>query len=123
MQNLLDALICKLHAAGVGTTIKKTPVLTSEDVNQLWALKVLDPETPQGLLRTVFFLNGKNFCLRRGSEHRDSSQSQFREEVVDVNRKHLVRYMYTEYVSKNHVRGLKQIRQENRSYINTRAKT
>ena len=47
LRNLLDALYRKLHAAEIGTTIKKTPVLTSEDENQLWALEVLDPETAQ----------------------------------------------------------------------------
>ena len=40
--------------------------------------------------------------------------SQFHHEVVGVNGQHLVRYMYTEYVSKNHVGGLKRIRQENK---------
>ena len=104
----------KLHAAGIGITIKKTPVLTSEDENQLWALKILGPETPQGVLRTVFFLNGKNFCLRGGSEHWDLKLSQFCQEVVGNNGKQLVRSTYTEYVSRNHVVGLKQIRQENK---------
>ena len=114
LQNLLDALYRKLHAAGIGTTSKKTPVLTIDDENQLWASKVLDPDTPEGLLKAVFFLNGKNFCLRGGDEHRNLKLSQLVREVVKVEERHLVRYKYTEFVSKNHVGGLKQIRQENK---------
>ena len=59
LQNLLDALYCKLHAAGINTI----HALTSEDENQFLALKDLDPEVPQGLLRTIFFLNGENAVL------------------------------------------------------------
>jgi hypothetical protein len=109
LQNLLDALYRKLHAAGVGTTSKKTPVLTMEDEKHLWESKALNPDTPEGLLRSVFFLNGKNFCLRGGAEHRDLKLSQLAREVVKVDGKPIVRYTYTEFVSKNHVGGLKQM--------------
>ena len=44
-------------------------------------------------------------------EHRELKLSQFRREVVPVDGKHLVRYTYTEYVSKNRSGGLKQIKQ------------
>ena len=115
LRNLLDALYRKLHAAGVGTSTKRTPVLTADDEDKLWSSKVLDPDTPQGLLNCVFFLNGKNFCLRGGSEHRDLKMSQLAREVVTLDGKPLVRYMYTEYVSKNHAGGLKQIRQDNKT--------
>ena len=84
MLNLLDALYWMLRAAGICITIKKTLVLTSEDENQLQAIEGLDPETPQGLLRTVFFPNGKNFCLRGRSEHWDLNLSQFHQEVSTV---------------------------------------
>lgn len=61
----------------------------------------------------MFFLNGKNFCLRGGVEHRELKLSQFSREVIEVDGKNLDRYTYTEYVSKNRSRGLKQIRQGN----------
>ena len=49
LRNVLDNLFCKLHSEGVGTSLKKTPVLDNDDEEQLWRSGVLDPETPQGL--------------------------------------------------------------------------
>ena len=115
LKNLLDALFRKLHSAGVGTTVKRTPVLLQSDEEKLWSCGVLNPDTPQGLLNCVFFLNGKNFCLRGGVEHRELKLSQFTREVVLAEGKHLVRYTYTEYVSKNRSGGLKQIQQGNKT--------
>lgn len=111
----MDVLFRKLHLAGVGTTVNKTPVLSQLDEDQLWASHVLDPDTPQGLLNCLFFLNGKNFCLRGGVEHRELKLSPFRREVVPVDGNGLVRYTYTEYVSKNRSGGLKQIKQGNKT--------
>ena len=65
LRNLLDALYRKLHSSGVGTSIKKTPVLTDEDEETLWTSGILDPETPQGLLNCVFFKR-KKFLSQRG---------------------------------------------------------
>lgn len=59
---------------------------------------VLNPETPQGLLNCVFFLNGKNFCLRGGAEHRDLKISQLQWEVVKLRGKSVVCYTYTEHI-------------------------
>ena len=115
LRNLLDALFRKLHASGVGTTVKKTPVLSQSDEEKLWSTGVLDPSTPQGLLNCVFFLNGKNFCLRGGVEHRELKLSQFSREVLKVEGRHLVRYTYNEYVSKNRSGGLKQLKQGNKT--------
>ena len=40
------------------------------DEEKLWqAVVVLNPDNPKGLLNCVFFLNGRNFCLRGGVEH------------------------------------------------------
>ena len=71
LRKLLDALYRKLHSQGIGCSSKQTKVLTDEDEEKLWSTGVLDLETPQGLLNCVFFLNGKNFCLHGGAEHRD----------------------------------------------------
>ena len=78
LRNLLDTLYRKLHQAGVGTFTKRTPVLSPGDEDKRWALKLINPETPQGLLNCVLFLNGKNFCLRGCSEHHDLKLSQLR---------------------------------------------
>ena len=114
MKNLLDALYRKLHSEGVGCSSSKTEALTDIDEEKLWSTGVLNPDTPQGLLNCVFFLNGKNFCLRGGVEHRNLKPSQLSREVVKINGKSLVRYTYTEFVSKNRVGGLKQLKQENK---------
>ena len=114
LRNLLDSLYRKLHSAGIGTSVRKTEVLDDEDEEKLWASGVLNPDTPQGLLNCVFFLNGKNFCLRGGIEHRELKLSQFTREVVTVNGKKLVRYTYTECGSKNRSGGLKQLNQVNK---------
>ena len=62
MLKLVDALYCKLHFEGIGCSVNQTETLTDEDEEKLWQSGVLDPETPQGLLNCVFFLDGKNFA-------------------------------------------------------------
>ena len=49
---------------------KSTEFLTIEDEEN--RSQVLNPDTPQGLLNCVVFLNGKNFCLRVGQEHNEA---------------------------------------------------
>ena len=114
LRKLLDALYRKLHSQGIGCSSKQTEVMMDEDEEKLWNTGVLDPGTPQGLLNCVFILNGKNFCLRGGAEHRDLKISQLQREYAKFQGKPLVRYTYTEFVSKNRSGGLKQIRQSNK---------
>ena len=76
LRNLLHSLYQELHSAGIGTSVRKTEVLDDEDEEKLWASGVLNPDTPQALLNGVFFLNGKNFCLRGGIEHCELKLSQ-----------------------------------------------
>ena len=124
LRNLLDALYRKLHAAGIGTSSKKTAGLTTEDEDKLWASKVLDPETPQGLLNCVFFLNGKNFCLRGGSEHCDLKISQLAREVVNVDRKSLVRYIHIQNMSpKTKLKDLNRSDKRTKLYISMKVTT
>ena len=92
-------------------SINHTETLTDEDEEKLWQSGVLNPDTPQGLLNCVFFLNGKNFCLRGGAEHRDLKISQLKRPVVKLTGKYVVRYTYTQHVFKNRAGGLKQIKQ------------
>ena len=100
LKNLLDSLYRRLHSEGVGCSVKKTEALTDNDEDSLWTAGILDPHTAEGLLNCVFFLNGKNFCLRGGLEHQNLSPTQLQREVMAVWGKTLVRYTYTEYVFK-----------------------
>ena len=50
---------------------KSAEIFTKEDENLLWEAKVLGMESSKSLLCAVFFLNGKNLCLRGGEEHRN----------------------------------------------------
>ena len=55
LKNLCDSLFKKLHSKGIGTSLKATAVLSGDDEKKLWDTKVLNLETPTGLLRAVFF--------------------------------------------------------------------
>ena len=85
-----------------------------DEDKKLWQSGGLDPETPQGLL---YFLNGKNLCLRGGAEHCDLKISQLQRDVVQLRGKSVVRYTYTELVLKNRAGGLKQIKQAKNNRI------
>ena len=63
-------------------------------------------DSPQGLLNAVFFLNGRNFLLRDGSEHRELKLSQVKKNRSPKGRE---RYTYTELVSKNRRGGVGQL--------------
>ncbi len=62
---------------------------------------------PKALLQVVFYLNGKNFCLRGGQEHRNLKLSQ----IVKCTSPSL-HYLYLENSSKNNPRGLAHFKQE-----------
>ena len=66
---------------------------------------MLSTNTPQGLLNTVFFSNGKNFILRGGEEHRYLRISQ----IQNISPDGKVHYTYTENTSKNRSGGFNQL--------------
>ena len=70
--NVSDTYYMKLHSKGISAEVKRMPVLTIADEDKLWTTGVLSLDTPEGLLHTVFFYNGKNFCLSGGEEQRMS---------------------------------------------------
>ena len=41
-------------------------VITKDEKVQLWGKGPLGTNSPKALFRAVFFLNGRNFCLRGG---------------------------------------------------------
>ena len=59
-----------------------------ENKEKLWESGQLVTSTPRGLLNAVFFLNGMNFALRGGAEHRNLGLSQ----VMSADGK--IRYTY-----------------------------
>ena len=105
---VINTYFRQLRESGVGTETKHTPIITKEEENCLWDQGVIGVETPESLLRAVFYYNGKNFCLHRGSEHRALKVSQL------VRHTEPDRYVYTENGSKNRSGGLWQMRVENK---------
>ena len=61
LQNALDNTFRKLRAQGVGSKSKHTEVFSKEEEDKLWISGILGTDTPQSLLRAVFFLNGKKY--------------------------------------------------------------
>lgn len=75
-------------------------------------------ETPLSLVNAVFYLNGIDFTLRGGAEHRNLSLSQFHfGSKNDPNNpgKNVDFVEYTEFGSKNRPGGRKQLNLTNKS--------
>ena len=81
-------------------------MITVEDEEKLWESKTLGDHQPEVLLRTVFYLNGRNLCLRGGQEHRGLKLSQF---VREENH-----WKYIENGSKNFRGGVGDLGRENK---------
>jgi len=114
LKKVCDALFKKLHSKGIGATTKSAAILSFEDEKKLWDTGVLNLDTPLGLLRAVFFYNGKNFCLRGGAEQRDLKISQFQRQVCSVEGKSVGCYIYHEFGSKNRQGGFNNLNVENK---------
>ena len=69
-QTALDNLFKKLTSDGIGADSHPTEGISLVEEDTLWTSGVLNVTTPKGLLRVVFFVCGKCFCLRGGEEHR-----------------------------------------------------
>lgn len=69
-RQLLDAEMKRLSQKGLGSNVRKAEPFSVSDENKLWSSKALGDFNPRILVRTVHFLNGKNFGLRGGQEHR-----------------------------------------------------
>ena len=68
-QTALDNVFKNLRVGGVGSKARHTESISIEDENRLWDSGAINTRTPLGLLRAVFYYNGKCFCLRGGQEH------------------------------------------------------
>jgi len=103
-----------LHAKGIGTEIKVTPVITEIEEDNLWEAGVMSLDNPTGLLRTTIFYNGKNFCLWGGMEHRNLKLSQIKKETTVVDEKMINSYVYQEFGSKNNQGGFTSLNMQNK---------
>ena len=56
LRNVCDSVCKKLHSKGIGIETKATPVVSSDQEEILWTKKILDLDTPIGLLRTCSIL-------------------------------------------------------------------
>lgn len=103
----LDVTMKKSTSAGVGIHIKQAESVTPEQEEELWKQKVLDVETPNGLLRALFYIIGINFAIRGGQTHRQLSVDNFKIEQDRTGQAYL---LYTEKVGKTRQGGLKDLK-------------
>ena len=71
---------------------------------------MLDVDTFKGLLRAVFFYNGKNFCLRGGQEQRNLGY----QDTSHIDGKEVSSYVYEEFGSKNRQGGFGSLNLHNK---------
>jgi len=102
LKNVCDSVFKKLYSKGIGVETKATLVILMNEEDKLWTSGMLSMDSPIGLLRAVFFYNGKHFCLRGGQEQRNLKLSQFVRETAVVSGKEFGCYIYREFGSKNH---------------------
>ena len=111
MHSIVDSYFRQLRSEGVGAAVRHASLINKDEENLLWQQGVLGDDTPERLLRAVFYYNGKNICLRGGKEHRCLKISQFvRSYDPDM-------YTYTENGSKNRSGGLYECRVENKCVV------
>ncbi len=72
-----DTVSRGLREEGIGASVKHAEVITREEKEQLWCSGVLGVQSPRALANAVYFTNGKNLCLRGGSEHHSLKLTQF----------------------------------------------
>ena len=80
--------------------------ISDEDEEKLWNAGILGDHSPTALVQAIFFLNGINFSLRGGKEHRELKRSQLvREEKC---------WKYVEHGSKCFRGGVADLNKENK---------
>ena len=95
----------KLRQQGIGAQLKHTGYITPNEEELFWKSGILGVSSPLAL-RSVFYYNGKVFCLRGGDEHRQLKFSQLKRDSKG--------YVYTENGSKNRSGGLAQMKIDNK---------
>lgn len=72
----LDNLFKELQQDGVAKDTNHTEITSKEEEMTLWEKKIVGTENTKALLGAVFYLNGKNLCLRGGQEYCNLKLSQ-----------------------------------------------
>ena len=98
--NALDHILRLLRQKGIGVERKQAELITQDIETQLWEKGGLGYSNPQSLLNTVFFYNGRNFCLRGVHEHQNLHFPQIQRSTAPN------KYTYVEFGSKNHTGGI-----------------
>ena len=102
----MESVFQSLHKKGIGAEVKHTEVISNEEEALIWSKGIIGSHSPRALLRAVFYLNGKNFCLRGGQEHRNLKLSQFHRGPDH--------WKYIENGSKCYRGGVADLRRENK---------
>ena len=102
----METVFQELHKKGVGAAVKHTPSISSEEEDRVWEAGIMGDKSPTALLNAVFFLNGMNFSLRGGKEHRELKRSQLIREGDH--------WKYIEHGSKSFRGGMGDLHRENK---------
>ena len=102
----MESVFHNLHCKGVGANSKHVQVISEEEEELLWENRIMGCHSPRALVRAVFYLNGKNFCLRGGEEHRELKFVQLKRNIDH--------WTYTEHGSKNYRGGFGDLNRKNK---------
>lgn len=99
LRNALDNSMQDRTRSGIGITKKQATIITLEQESELWEKGILGDDTPEKLVRTVFWMIGLHFGLRGGEEHRNLSRLNFKIDRDSDGAKYL---LYSETISKTY---------------------
>ena len=76
----MESVFQQLHKKEVGAAVKHASAITDQEENHIWQSGIIGDHSPTAILIAVFYLNGIDFSLRGGKEHRDLKRSQLMRE-------------------------------------------
>ena len=91
----LDNVMKERASLNIGGVPKKADVLSQLNIDILWENNYLGLETPEQLLRTVFFVVGMSCVLRAGKEHQNLRSLPFNSQfswAIDSSGREYMRY-------------------------------
>ena len=62
MHAIIDSYFCDLRESGVGAEVNHTSIITTKEEDELWKKGVLGVDTPECLLRAIFYYKGSVFA-------------------------------------------------------------
>ena len=104
IKNCLDSVM--RERAKMGLIPARSEFISEEEEENLWKSGVLGTSTPDVLRQTAFFLVGKHFGLRGGSEHRKLRRG-VSSQIKEVYEGKTLVMLYEEEQSKNRQGGLR----------------